>query len=186
MMDLEELVAEQVAGLPKEKKLAFMLVLCERLIPAMDQFARETGHDGAIFRECLDKAWCHLAGNGGAFNWSKLSQQCLRRVPDTEDIDHPLTSEALDAALAIEAMVSFLADGDIDHVIEARDLARDTATFCARNIDGEDVLMQQELQRQVKDLQFLQSLPATISLRVIPRIKKHAGSMPALLPAKAA
>ena len=186
MTDLEESIARQIADLPRDKQLALMLVLCERMIPAMDQFVSETGHNGSIFRECLEKAWRHLAGKDGPFNWSNLAKQCLRSTPDTEDFDHPLTSEALDAALAVEAMVSFLADGDIDHVIEARDLARDTATFCAPDIDDEDLLVQQELQRQMKDLQFLQSLPRTISRRVIPRIKKHAVSMPALLPAKAA
>jgi uncharacterized protein YjaG (DUF416 family) len=184
MTDLEKLIAEQIANLPKDKQLAFMLVLCERMIPAMDQFASETGHDGSIFRECMEKAWDHLEGNGGPPGWRKLAKQCLRYTPDTEDFDHPLTSEALDAALAIEAMMSLLADGDINHAIEACGLARDTAAFCAPENDGEDLLVQQELQQQMKDLQFLQSLPASISRDVIPLIKQHAAQTPALLPPK--
>jgi hypothetical protein len=45
--------------------------------------------------------------------------------PDTEEFDRPLTSAALNAALSVGAMMNFLADFDINHVVEVADWARD-------------------------------------------------------------
>ena len=83
--------------------------------------------------------------------------------------------------------MSFLSDYNVDHIVEAAGLARDTVALYAQSIEAipphslnfEEVmrhpLVQQELQRQAEDLVFLASLPKDISQETIPLIREHAG-----------
>jgi uncharacterized protein YjaG (DUF416 family) len=172
--------------LSKDKQLAFVLLRCERMMPALSQFAGETSFNDTIYQECLESAWRHLAGKASLSNYGELAEECLANAPDTEEFDHPLTSAALNAALSVGEAMSFLADYDVDHVVEAAGLARDTVALYAQSIEAipphslglkeimEHPLVQRELRRQAKDLKFLESLPTDIPREVIPFIKEHA------------
>ena len=195
MIDFNDVALKQSLGsLSKDKQLAFVLLLCERMIPALSRFSSETSFNDTICQECLESAWRHLGGNTSLPNYGELAEGCLDDAPDTEEFDHPLTSAALNAVLSVGAAMSFLANHDVDHVVEAAGLARDTVALYAQSIEAtpprslglkeimEHPLVQQELRRQAEDLEFLESLPTDIPQEMIPLIKEHAGQAPALLP----
>jgi uncharacterized protein len=164
------------------------------MTPALSQFANETSFKTSIYQECLDRAWRHLAGTANLCNYGELAEECLDDAPDTEEFDHPLTSAALNAAIAVGAMMSFLADSNVDHIVEAAALARDTAALYAQSLDAiaprslsfseimEHSLVQQELRQQAEDLKFLESLPTDVPQEIIPLIKRHEGQTLKLLP----
>jgi hypothetical protein len=56
----------------------------------------------------------------------EASEECYKSAPDTERFDHPLTSAALNAALSIGLLMSFLSEGNVNNIVEAAGLARDT------------------------------------------------------------
>lgn len=177
---------QKLEFLSKGKQLAFALLLSKRMIPALDKFSRDTNFNGAIFHTGLDSAWRYLAGDANMPRYGEMAEESLAHAPDTEEFDHPLTSAALNAALSVAAMMSFLADYDVAHVVEAASLARDTAALSAQSIEAtpphslgfkeimKHPLVRQELQRQAEDLNFLESLPTDIPREMIPLIKEHA------------
>jgi uncharacterized protein YjaG (DUF416 family) len=184
----------KVGHLSKEKQLAFALLLCERMVPALNRFANETGFDNSIYRERLEDAWCYLKQGTSPSTSAEVAEQCLDHAPDTEEFNHPLTSAALNAALSLAATMSFLADGDINHVVEAAGLARDTAALHAqgtganppRSLNFEEVmrhpLVQHELRQQVEALEFLTALPTDVSQQTAAPIKERAARTPPLFP----
>jgi len=187
---------QELERLPRGRQVAFALLLCERMVPALEKFAREAGFDGCRYREGLDSVWRYLDKGGSSSNYAQLAERCLDHAPDTEEFDHPLTSAALNAALSIAATISFLADDDVDHVVEAAGLARDTAALYAqateatppRSLSLEEVmrhpLMQQELRQQKQDLEFVDTLPRDDSQRLISLLKDRAAKTPAILPSE--
>jgi uncharacterized protein YjaG (DUF416 family) len=177
---------QRLDSLSKEKQLGFVLLLCERLMPALHIFASETGFNDSIYRECVHVAWQYLSGTTSLLNSGELADNCLNAAPDTERFEHPLTSAALNAALSVRAVTRFLSDHDVKHVLEVAGLARDDAALHAQSIeatppyslDFEEIikhpLVQQELRRQADDLQFMESLPMDISQEVIRLMKAYA------------
>ena len=195
MTDFNDAVLKQSLGpLSKDQNLAFGLLLCERMMPALSRFARHTSFNDSIYQGCLNNAWRHFAGNTSPSNYGELAEACLNGAPDTEEFDHPLTSAALNTALSVGAAMSFLADYDVDHLVEAAGLARDTAALYAQSVKAapprslgfkevmEHPIVQQELRRQADDVRFLQSLPKDISQEMIQLIKERAEQASALLP----
>lgn len=180
------ILKHSLGSLSRDKLLAFMLILCERMMPAFNRFSIETNYDISLYRRCLDDAWLCLAGIGNLSNYGELAEECLDIAPDTEEFNHPLISAALNAALSVVAMMSFLADDNVDHVVEAAGLASDTVALYAQEVAAtpprslgfqeimDHPLMQQELQQQLDDMKFLESLPMDISQEMIPLIRKHA------------
>lgn len=166
----EKRLRRSLDGLPRNRLLGFMLLLCERMKPAFDTFAGDTGVDDTPYRKCLDNAWSYLSGGKLASDHDALTQACLECAPDTEAFDHPLTSAALNFALSVHSLMAFSSDDNVDHVVEAAGLSRDTVSFEAQRIAAVEPLslsyealmrhplMQQELQRQDEDLTFVASL----------------------------
>jgi uncharacterized protein YjaG (DUF416 family) len=194
MTYLNDVDPKSLKLLSKDKQLAFILLLCERMVPALRRFANDVNFNDSIFRKCLDISWRHLDGEISISNYSELAAKCLNEAPDTEVFDHSLTSAALNAALAVGEMMEFLADHSIDHLLAAAGLARDTTALYAQSIEAmppnslgfndimDHPLIKKELWRQAEDLEFLKSLPTDNPRQMIPLIKEHAGKAPALLP----
>jgi uncharacterized protein YjaG (DUF416 family) len=164
------------------------------MIPALERFAKEVDFNISFYRKALDHAWNYLEKGKRSSGHGQMAEECLDRAPDTEEFDQPLTSAALNAALAIAATINFLSDGDVDHVLEAAGLARDTAALYAqaiettppRSLSFDEVmthrLVQQELRQQAEDLKFLEALPDVDSRWSIERLKERASETPGLLP----
>ncbi len=171
MLDFDKpSLARRVGTLPMDGQLAFLLLLCERQMPALREFARETGLQASIYETSLDLAWKNLAGAVTEINWQEMAETCFDSAPDTEDYTHDLTSAALDTALSVGLTMEFIADRDIDHVVEAAYMAYGTADLYAdgagiswlrlTTLEGlnERRLVQQELRQQQADLEFVESL----------------------------
>jgi uncharacterized protein YjaG (DUF416 family) len=186
MTDLDNSALRQkLESLSKGKQLVFALLLSERMIPALDKFSSDTNFDSSIYHGGLDSAWAYLAGEVDISSYVEMAEESLAHAPDTEEFDHPLTSAALNAALSLAAVMSFLADHDVAHVVEAAGLARDTAALYAQSVAAtpphslgfketmRHPIVQQELQRQAEDLKFLESLPTDIPREIIPLIKER-------------
>jgi len=191
---LDEFMLEQrLRRLPRQGRLAFALLLNERMIPALYKFANEADFDSSIYRKCLNGAWSCLDRGRASFD-DDCVKECLEHAPETEDYNHLLTSAALNSALSIAAMMEYMADDDVSHVVESAGLARDTAASYAqemeavapRSLSFDEVmthtLVLRELQQQADDLEFVEALPVDIPQAAIALVKERAATMPALLP----
>ena len=183
---------QRIGLLSQGKRVALALLFCERMVPTLNKFAKETGFDSSVYREHLDDAWRNPDQGTSSSDYGEAAKQCLDHAPDTEDFIHPLMSAALNAALSVAETMEFLADNDVNHLVEVAVLARVTAASYAQlmaatpphslNYDEvmEHPLVQHELQQQADDLEFLEALPAD-TLAMMPLIKERAARTPALL-----
>lgn len=181
-------------GLSISKKLAFMLLLCERMMPAFKKFSADTGFDISRYQECLEQGWVYLNDKSHLAGYEEASQECYENAPDTEEFDHLLTSAALNAALSIGLLMGFLSDHNIDHIVEAAGLALDTVALYAQAAEAvsslspsfdevmQHPLVQQELVRQEEDLKFLSSLPSDVEQEDVRQIKERSEMMSELIP----
>lgn len=187
-------VKRSLDSLSDSKKLAFVLLLCERMMPTFQVFGADTGFDVSRYQKYVETAWAHLDGESPVDDWAEASEVCFDSAPDTEAFDHVLTSSALNAALSIGLAMSYLSDRNIDHILEATDLARDTVALYVQSIEAtspksltyEEVmnhpLLQQELLRQEEDLIFLSSLPDRVEQKEVWQIKERSQRTPGLVP----
>lgn len=190
----ESWLRQEIKKIDKTKQVAFALLLCERMVPALEKFARETGFDSSIYRDSLSDVWCYLSNNISSLNYGEIARRCLDQAPDTEKFYHPLTSAALNAALSVAATINFLADDDVTHIVEAAGLARDTAALYAQAVEAtpplslsfdeimEQPLVKHEQRQQAVDLEFVQALPIDGSGQMVSVIKERSARTPALLP----
>jgi hypothetical protein len=121
--DLEE----KLARLEPWKQIAFMAMTLERMWPNFQRFSKETGFgDPSVPRAVLDTAWLWLAPGNHPENLDSLLSACQEQAPNTENFRSPLTSAALDAANAAEALVEALMDPESPQPMEVAALARET------------------------------------------------------------
>jgi len=185
---------QRLTRLSAPKQLAFMLLLCERMFPGLERFAFDTDRDPSACKECLKRGWMYLAGLVPEDGFQELGNACQENAPDTEDFLHPLTSAAGDAALSIANLAFFLSNHDVEQIVEAAGLARDSVDlFLQRayaphpfHLDAKIIdkhpLMQRELERQDDDLSLLQSQPDKIHPEVVEVLKLRAANRSGLLP----
>jgi uncharacterized protein YjaG (DUF416 family) len=178
-------------ALSAPKQAAFMILLCERMMPGFRKFGADTGYEVSPYRECLDRCWTYI---DHGLRGKEARAGCPRGDPDTEAFDHPLTSAALNAALAIQSLYDFLSSRDVDDVVEAAVLARDTVALYVQSVEAvapfsvsaeritSHPLMQQELQRQVEDVAFLESLAEDMRPETTRLIEEHAARALGLIP----
>lgn len=183
----EPAMRRRLEALSEPKQLAFMLLLCEGMMPEFRRFGTETNFRVSRYQECLENGWLSLEEKLYRSEPERASKECFENAPDTEKFDHPLTSAALNAALSIGLLMNFLSDGNENHIVEAAELARDTVALNVQatesippyTLDSKQVmehpLVQQELKRQAEDLEFLASLPEDVRQKV-PQIKERANS----------
>jgi uncharacterized protein len=190
-LDKKEL-SRRLKALSSLKQVAFLLFLCQRMMPEFRRFARDTGFDLTVYSDCLAEGWEYLGGKAGGRNYETLAKACLDSAPDTENFDHLLTSAALDTALSISYLMSFLADHDVDHIVDAAGLARDTVALFVQWIEAVHPyslsldkvaghrLVQRELKRQEKDLVLLELLPTEVPA-ALPILRKRSTEPPGIL-----
>jgi uncharacterized protein YjaG (DUF416 family) len=164
------------------------------MMPLLQKFGDDSGYDVSLFRNCLSDGWQALSKGMGRRDWSNLAQECAKGAPDTEEFDHPLVSAALNAALSIAALMTFLSDKDVNHVAEASELAEDTVALYAQAVENDPphslnlqevlshTLVQRELGQQLEDLAFLESLPKNLNAVAIKRINERAERNPMIIP----
>jgi len=189
----EKKLDRRLRALPSLKQLAFLLLLCERMMPEFRRFARDTGFDLTVYIDCLEKGWEYFGGEASPHVYEALAKACIESAPDTEEFDHPLTSAALDAALSISYLMTFLLDHSVNHIVDVAGLARDTVALFVENTEAvhpyslsldrvaQHRLMQQELKRQEEDLVFLEHLPNDVNQAAISTLKGRSKDPPEML-----
>lgn len=162
---------QRLAAMPRPRQLAFMLLLCSRMMPRLERFGADTDFPVAPFREYLEQVWVSWGEEDNLSIEIQASNAPLGEPPDTEELDHPLVSAALNAVLSLRLLKSFVTSGEVDAIVEAADLARDTIHLHVQQLAAvppsllgrEEVanhpLMRQEARLQESDLSFVSSLP---------------------------
>lgn len=195
MVGEEDLLAS-LKTLSRGKKIAFALLIFERLLPGMDAFCKDTGVDCSPCLKAQDAAWSALETNSNRRAlYRSLNEACLKNTPDTEDFTHELTSDALNAFLAISQIMEFALDGSSDHIAYVSTLAKDSVYLYLSHLEPSVVsspewdqsiashpLMQRELRRQEEDIQFLAALPDQFDNGTISTLRARSSSQPPLLP----
>lgn len=189
----EKKLRHKLNSLSSLKQLSFLLLLCERTMPELLRFAKDTGLDPTVYQDCLEQGWQHLAGTTGLHDYPALAKACLDSAPDTEDFDHIFTSAALDAALSIHHLMIFLSDHNVDHVAETAGLARDTVHLFVGlkenprpySLTNQQInvhrLVQRELRRQQADLIFLENLPNDVDQEMLVTLRERSRQTPEML-----
>jgi uncharacterized protein YjaG (DUF416 family) len=126
---LELLSAETMAhlkSLSQKKKLAFLVLLYERMIPELCSFLVAEGLDFSPFGRAREEFWRSLMSADSSVSRVQLREEILNATPDTANFGTFAASFALNAALVAAALAEFLADGEDSHIIEAVGYARDS------------------------------------------------------------
>jgi uncharacterized protein len=178
--------------LSPKKRLAFALLVFERMLPSLIAFSEDTGLDLSCYLLARNAAWSAL--RDGVVDQS-LDRACLRNAPDTEEFSHELTSYALNAALAISEIVQFAADARNEHVSQVSTLAQDSVHLYLASMEQSVVttpekerwigchpLMHQEQRQEEEDAQFLSDLPDPIDDNAVSSVKARAHAQSPLLP----
>lgn len=191
MIDQENTPAS-VEALPPKKRLAFALLIFERMLPGLIAFAKDTGFNESCYLEGKDAAWAAL--QDGVVD-PALSQACIQSAPDTEEFSHELTSYALNAALAMSDILEFVQDGSADHIAQVQALARDSidlylsvlepSVVSLRHNDSkiaDHPIMRQEVIQEEEDIRFLSGLPDRFDSDAVSVLRARARGQPPLLP----
>lgn len=175
-----------------KKQLAFALLIFERMLPDLIAFSKDTGFDASCYLQARDAAWKTL--QNGSIDQT-LNQACIQSAPDTEKFSHPLTSYALDAALAMSDIVEFTFDGRRDRIAYISTLARDSIHLYLSSLEPSHIssadedgriaqhpLMEQERRREEEDIKFLSGLPDVFDKNAVSALKARANAQAPLLP----
>ncbi len=174
----EAVLKQQLSSLVFWKQLVFLIAVCQRLIPSFSMFSKETGFSGEdILRGLLLKAWNNLFEGVTKVDFSAETYQAESLAPETENFDSIYTSSALDAAVSISLLMKSFCDNDTGTIVEAVTLICDSVDMYAQELENMNPndsdleekilnhpLMQQELERQCEDLEFIETLNDDISM----------------------
>jgi hypothetical protein len=145
------------------------------MLPNYDKFHRiEDWGNPHILRQALHDVWAFLQGQVlTADRIEALARQCMEAAPDTEAFSSLYASSALDAASATVETLRCCTDGDPKRGVRAATSARDTVDMYIQMRDklqasgpsmeeaiARDPLMVREVQKQDRDLEQLEGIPA--------------------------
>jgi uncharacterized protein YjaG (DUF416 family) len=175
-------VARCLANVPSWKRLAFMALVCERMIPNFERFSAETAFgDPRVLRHALDAAWTFIRTATVENNLEELKLACEKQAPDTEQFGSVFTSSALDAANAISTLLDAISDDTVELAVDVAELARDTVDMFVQRTEAPDPasvslehailahpLMQRELAHQRQDLSTVLRWPESVRSNLRP------------------
>jgi Protein of unknown function (DUF416) len=170
----EEAVAH-LLSFSSRKKLAFLVLLYERMIPELRSFCLAESRDFSIFQEAREDFWKSLADANSLTSWAQLTQDILDATPSTEDFGGLEVSFALNASLLAAETAAFIADGKDEHIVDGTRYAFDSLDFKVRvPVEEKGVygyglalgdyvrahpLVTRERQVEEEDVSFLTTLP---------------------------
>jgi uncharacterized protein YjaG (DUF416 family) len=166
----EDRLRQSLARLDPWKRMAFMTLCCERMVPNYDRFTADSGFgDSLVLRRGIDAAWSWLESNRVPDDFESVRARVEQQAPDTAGFSSPFTSAALDAANAVASVLDAISEPEGADAIEVASLARDTVDLYVQEIENLDPndrgleeairrhpLMQAELRRQREDLAHLE------------------------------
>jgi uncharacterized protein YjaG (DUF416 family) len=162
---------------PSKKKLAFLVLLYERMIHELRSFCLAESRDFSIFQKAREDFWRSLADGNWSTSWTQLTQDILDATPSSEDFGTLEGSFALNAGLLAAETAAFIADGEDQHIVDSTQYAFDSIDFKVRDLlqmstpqrfdrrnrGRERVmahpLMTRERQTEEEDVSFLTTLP---------------------------
>lgn len=172
----EDVLRARLAPLSRTQRLAFALSCCERLLPNYVVFhsAEEWGSPDAL-RRVLMQCWDIAAGaNLDDQDLSELAAGLEEVIPNSEDFGSTLGSAAMDAGGALERVLNFLDDGEMQALVDVASLSVDTVEmYLQERLDEEGAtpteqdiwshdLMQIELSLQRQDLEEVESWSTSV------------------------
>lgn len=180
-----------LTSLSPNHQLVFALLIFDRMLPGLLAFCRETGLDCSPYIGAKDMAWRAL--QNGPVDLA-LRRVCVESAPDTEQFSQPLTSHALNTALAMGEILEFASDWKEDHIENIRKLVRDSVYLYLSTIEpslisspsevkriSEHSLMLREEQKEDEDISFLWSVP-TLDGETISSLKRRAAAQSPVFP----
>jgi uncharacterized protein YjaG (DUF416 family) len=156
----------------KTKKLSFVILLCDRMMPELNSYFLSSGRNLVLFQSASKRFWQLLSGDETFASWDELKEQLLDLLPDSEDDGSLAAQFARNAGLVAADIAGLAEDGHNSHVIEAVGYAIESIDAKVsdemrvfihnRAIEQailEHPLMQKERQREEDDVTFLARLP---------------------------
>lgn len=173
----EQILQQSLAKLDPWKRVTFMALACERMLPNYNRFTADSDFgDSSVLRRGIDLVWSWLESNQVPDDISALHAQVEQQAPNTESFSSQFTSAALDAANAVASVLDAVRMPERTDAFEVASLARDTVDLYVQEIEDlnpndpgfEDVirrhpLMQAEIRRQHEDLVDLERLTSSRS-----------------------
>lgn len=170
MMTFEEFLPKlekTLSELSPTHRLAFSASCCERALPSVEAFARQTGRiDSGVVRQAVDEVWDFVGGVTSVVDVDVLRIACEEQLPPSDET-HPLAAAATDTISMVDLLLIQVKEPNATR-------SRDIAGWAESIIDGylqtgpaaiADVstiptnsLMQSELRRQAVDLDWLEGI----------------------------
>jgi hypothetical protein len=195
LMLINEESKAHLLALSRLKRLAFLILLSNRMKPELRSYFLIRGCDFIPFQIADDRFWLFLSGDQEFHSWDELQHTLLDTLPDSED-DGSLASQlALNAGLVTADIAAFIQDGQNSHLTDAIENARDsihakvasevqTLVYdkAVEETVNRSLLLHMERQREEDDVAFLVSLPeAPWSADVISLLRERAKTQESLL-----
>jgi uncharacterized protein len=170
--------ALSLMAFPVGKKVAFLLLLYERMMPALISFRRAEGLELSVFLEARMKFWHSLIQGAPTVSWARLRERILNAIPDTEEFGSQAAVFALETGLVAAYIAGLLQDGEEIHLVEAMqspvnsldEFVQDemgifafdrTSIASIRKLVDAHPLVQRERQREEQDIALLAAMPDT-------------------------
>ncbi|MBX3712653.1 MAG: DUF416 family protein [Lysobacter sp.] len=154
------------------QRLAFGVLLCERLLPNYLVFQQESGWGSFMHvRTALDCAIAFLCGQKpSAQDIKEASAECESWSPSSDDFSSVRVTSAQDACFAVCSLLDFLLEDDASKVVQVATYATDSVDLYVQEIEEMNPadplleqkilmhpLMQRELRQQEDDLTAIES-----------------------------
>jgi uncharacterized protein YjaG (DUF416 family) len=102
---------KQLLSLSKRKKLAFLVLLCDRMLPSLYSFCILQAWDFTPVKTARDAFWRSLQDGAALRSWHQLRQDVDKLLPDTEEFQSTDAVLALHAGCLVEDIGDFIIDG---------------------------------------------------------------------------
>ncbi|WP_163411610.1 DUF416 family protein [Flavobacterium ajazii] len=189
MDEYRNIIRQKLDVLNGDKKLAFSLLICERLLPNYVFFSKKYNYGNPIeLNNIILVLYKDLLEKNKGYNIDEYIDVVENITPDTEDYSTILVSFALDACTSILSTLYFLKDSDVENIIDVATYARDTVDMFIQERDDlnvnnselellieQDSFMQIEKKRQVAVIDYLDNIDSVTQndLEILRQIVKE-------------
>jgi hypothetical protein len=154
------------------KKLAFLILLFDRMLPELRSYFLATSRDLSVIQRARERFWRLLSGDETFVSWNELRETILDLLPDSEDDGSEAAQFARYAGLVAADIAGLVDDGQDSHVTEPIEYALEsiyaTATSgmqiyvysrAVKEAVTSHPLFRRERQREEEDVMLLSRLP---------------------------
>ena len=179
----------RLLALTHQKRIAFGLLVFERMLPTLALFSKETGFDPSCYLQAREAMWDAILH--GQIN-DTVRHLCAKNIPDTESFSSELSSFALNATLVMNEIMEYIIDHESAHFNFLLTLPRDSVYLYLSSLEptivsstkkdyDDSPLMRRERHQQEEDLRLLSSLPDEFDNQIVEMLKARAIASTSLL-----